>query len=230
MSFEFANASATFQVYINKTLRKLVNVTCVIYLNNILIFNEDSANHQRHVQQVLERFKDFELYVNQKKCEFDIEEIEFLNFIIFTKKIRMNSKRIQMIKEWFKFKIYYKVQIFLRFVNFYRRFIYCYLKIIAPLTSLLKDSENEKKKSFFKWSDEVEQTFRQLKNIFMLICLFIHYDLLKRNRMKTDVFNFVIANIFTQQNENDNWRSRTFWSRKMISAEQMKFMIKSSWL
>ena len=40
------------------------------------------------------------------------------------------------------------MQIFLKFVNFYRRFIYHYFKIIAPLTSLLKDNENEKKNSF----------------------------------------------------------------------------------
>ena len=49
---------------------------------------------------------------------------------------------------------------------------------------------------------------------------FIHYDSLKRNRVKIDVFNFAVASILNQQNENDNWRSMTFWSRKMIPAEQ----------
>ena len=71
-----------------------MNVIYVIYLNDILIFNDKSANHRRHVQQVFERFKNYELYVNLKKCEFDIDEIEFLSFIIFIKEMRMNSKRI----------------------------------------------------------------------------------------------------------------------------------------
>ena len=75
-------------------LKKLVNIICVIYLNDILVFNKDLTNHQRHVQQVLERFRNFEFYVNLKKCKFDIKEIEFLNFIIFAKRVRMNSKRI----------------------------------------------------------------------------------------------------------------------------------------
>ena len=125
-----------------------------------------------------------------------------------------------MIKEWPKFKTYREVQIFLRFVNFYKRFIYCYSKIAVPLTSLLKGNENEKKKSSLKWSNEAEQTFRQLRDIFMLIFFFTHYDFLKRNRVKTDVSNFAVASILSQQNENDNWRSMTFWSRKMILAEQ----------
>ena len=38
--------------------------------------------------------------------------------------------------------------------------------------------------------------------------------------MKIDVFNFTIANIFNQQNKNENWWSMTFWSRKMIFAKQ----------
>ena len=99
MSFDLTNVSIIFQIYINKTLRELVNIICVIYLNNILIFNEDLTKYRRHVQYVLERLRDFELYVNLKNCEFNIEEIKFLNFIIFTKRIQMNSKRIQTIKK-----------------------------------------------------------------------------------------------------------------------------------
>ena len=94
MSFKLINASIIFQIYINKILKKLINIICVIYLNDILIFNENSTKHRLHVQRILERFKNYELYINLKKCKFDIDKIDFLNFIIFTKEIRMNLKRI----------------------------------------------------------------------------------------------------------------------------------------
>ena len=45
MSFELVNASAIFQTYINKMLKKLVNNICVIYLNDILIYSENSTKH-----------------------------------------------------------------------------------------------------------------------------------------------------------------------------------------
>ena len=45
MSFEFTNASIINQIYINKTLRNLMNITCIVYLNNILIFNNKLANY-----------------------------------------------------------------------------------------------------------------------------------------------------------------------------------------
>ena len=49
MSFELTNALIIFQIYINKTLKSLVNVIYVIYLNDILIFNDESANYKHHV-------------------------------------------------------------------------------------------------------------------------------------------------------------------------------------
>ena len=80
--FKLANTFTIFQIYINKAMRKLVNVICVIYLNNILIYNENSTKHWCYMKQMLERLRDYQLYINLKKCQFDAKEIEVLKFII----------------------------------------------------------------------------------------------------------------------------------------------------
>ena len=49
MSFELANASTIFQIYVNKVLRKFVNVIYMIDLNDSLIFNEDSTKYRRYI-------------------------------------------------------------------------------------------------------------------------------------------------------------------------------------
>ena len=87
MLFKLINASIIFQTYINKALKKLVDIIYIIYLNNILIFNKNLTKHQRHEQQIFERLKDFELYINFKKCEFNIEKVEFISCTIFIKEI-----------------------------------------------------------------------------------------------------------------------------------------------
>ena len=53
ISFELINASATFQAFMDKALSKFLDVTCVVYLNNILIFSKEESEHEEHVQQVL---------------------------------------------------------------------------------------------------------------------------------------------------------------------------------
>ncbi len=86
---------------------------------------------------------------------------------------------------------------FLDFVNFYRRFIYRYSKRVVSLTSLLKESKNGKKFGSFVWSNEVEQAFRQLCDIFMLAPLLCHYNSSKKIRVKTNASNFAIASILS---------------------------------
>ena len=50
MLFKLTNASATCQQMINDALRDLLNVTVVVYLDNILIYLKDSAKHEKHVK------------------------------------------------------------------------------------------------------------------------------------------------------------------------------------
>ena len=45
MFFKLINVSTIFQIYINKILRDFIDVICVVYLNNILIYNNDSTHY-----------------------------------------------------------------------------------------------------------------------------------------------------------------------------------------
>ena len=45
MPFGLANIPATFQAYINRALASLINITYIVYLNNILIFNAKPAEY-----------------------------------------------------------------------------------------------------------------------------------------------------------------------------------------
>ncbi len=126
MSFDLINASVIFQTYINKILTELLNDFCVVYLNDILIFFVEKTDHVDHVKQILERLRKFKLYASLKKCEFFITKVNFLEFVIFIEDVSMNSSRVDIIKTWFRLKMYQEIQVFLRFINFYQRFIHHY--------------------------------------------------------------------------------------------------------
>ena len=49
MPFGLANAPVTWQVYINKVLKGLVDVTYIVYLDNILIFSENPEDYLEYV-------------------------------------------------------------------------------------------------------------------------------------------------------------------------------------
>ena len=52
----------------------------------------------------------------------------------------MEEERINAVKAWPEPKSVWDIQVFIRFANFYRRFIQGFSKIAAPLTSMLKTS------------------------------------------------------------------------------------------
>ena len=70
MPFGLSNAPATFQAYINQALIGLIDVTCVIYLDDILIFSADPSRHESDVKEVLEQLWQHKLFAKLKKCEF----------------------------------------------------------------------------------------------------------------------------------------------------------------
>ena len=53
MLFGLCNGSALFQNYINDTLHEYLNNFCTAYLNDILIYSDNEAEHEIHIKRVL---------------------------------------------------------------------------------------------------------------------------------------------------------------------------------
>ena len=53
MQFGLQNALAVFQRMVNELFHDLVDMYVVLYLDNIIIFFKDPAQHDAHVQEVL---------------------------------------------------------------------------------------------------------------------------------------------------------------------------------
>ena len=70
MLFRLVNAPTRFQGYINSILRDCLDVTCLVYLDNILIFSKDEVDHEWHVCKMLQHLGKAGLYLNLEKCEF----------------------------------------------------------------------------------------------------------------------------------------------------------------
>jgi hypothetical protein len=98
MPFGFIKAPAIFQKFMNNILRKYLNVFCIIYLNDILIYNRTRKRHLSHVRKMLKSLKQAGLYTKIQKCEFFKNETIFLNIIIGKNRIRINPQKIEIIQ------------------------------------------------------------------------------------------------------------------------------------
>jgi len=97
MPFRLTNALATFQAYINRALAGLVDICCVVYLDNILIYSDSRKQHIQDIRAVLERLRKFALFASYKKCEFFTTEVEYLSFIVTTARVIIDRSRVATI-------------------------------------------------------------------------------------------------------------------------------------
>ena len=99
MPFGLTNAPATFQAYINEALTGLLDVICIAYLDDIVIYSYDENQHADDVRKVLERLRQYGLFAKLSKCVFNTIEIDFVGYHIGTAGISMDMRRVITIKE-----------------------------------------------------------------------------------------------------------------------------------
>ena len=213
MSFNLCNSSASFQNYINDTLQKYLNNFCTVYLNDILIYSEIEAEHEIHVKRVLQKLREAGLQADITKCAFHVKEISYLELIIITEEVKMNSAKVSTIVKWPSLMNIKDIQSFLSFANFYQRFIYGYSKLASPLTCLTK------KDVPFEWTTECQSAFNALKKVFTSDVILHHYNLNLKIVVETDVSDYVSEGILSQYDENDILHPVAYFFKKHNSAE-----------
>lgn len=123
MHFGLTNAPAVFQRLVNDILRDFINRFVFVYLDDILIYSQDPTKHQEQVRLVLQRLAENQLFVKAEKCQFHTTAIPFLGYIFEAGSIRPDPAKIEAVAQWEPPTSRKKLQQFLGFANFYRRFI-----------------------------------------------------------------------------------------------------------
>src|SRR5438034_11509809 len=119
MSFELTNTSAIFQELINHMLYNHLNEFVIAYLNNILIYSENEEDHKKHIKKILRRFQEKNLYLKSEKCKFHKQQVEYLEHIITTEELEMNSKKIRTVIEFSTSKCVKNIQTFQELTEYY---------------------------------------------------------------------------------------------------------------
>ena len=214
MPFGLTNAPAVFQALVNDVLRDMLNKFVFVYLDDILIFSRTLSEHTRHVQQVLRRLLENSLYIKAEKCEFHAPSVSFLGYIVAGGNIQMDPAKVSAVTSWPVPVDRKKLQQFLGFANFYRKFIRNYSSVAAPLTALTST------KHPFAWTSEANKAFNDLKARFTSAPILHMPDSNLQFIVEVDASDVGVGAILSQRAVEDNkLHPCAFFSRRLSPAE-----------
>lgn len=138
MRYGLSNSTSIFQVFMNEMFREFIHRFVIFYINEILIYSQNLAEHCQHVTQVLQRLREQHLYRKLEKL-VSSTTIPSLSFPITKHGVQMDQRKVDAIRKWPQPTAIKDLQCFQGFGNFYRRFISNFSLISTPLTTLLRN-------------------------------------------------------------------------------------------
>ena len=222
MPFGLTNAPATFQRLMENCLGDLHLRSCIIYLDDIIIFSKTPEEHVHRLSQVFEKLAAAGLKLKPSKCEFFKTEINYLGHVVSREGIKTDDKKIEAIKNWPWPVTNTEVRSFLGFTNYYRRFIHKYSQIAKPLNLLITgdSSKSKNKKTKVEWNESCEQAFERLKEICTQTPVLGYADYTKPFRLNTDASTEGLGAALYQKQEDGTERVIAFASRTLSKSER----------
>ena len=211
--FGLTNPPAAFQRWINKTLQSYIDICCIIYLDDVVIFSDDLEQHRKDVSAILRAIRDQGMKIKPTKCEFHTRETEYLGFIINNQEIKVDPVKTAAIWKWQLPENLKGIQEFMGFCNFYRRFIEGFSRTAKPLYNLTKKGIS------WEWRQKEQNAFNKLRRKLCSTPVLTYCEPGRKLMIKMDTSKYISSGILSQQEEDGTWKLIAYRSKTMEPAE-----------
>nr|CAH66095.1 OSIGBa0114I04.2 [Oryza sativa] len=158
--------------------------------------------HEEHLPLALEKLREHQLYAKFSKCEFWLSEVKFLGHVISAGGVAVDPSNVESVTNWKQPKTVSEIRSFLGLAGYYRRFIENFSKIAKPMTRLLQKDVK------YKWSEECEQSFQELKNRLISAPILILPDPKKGSQVYCDASKLGLGCVLMQDGKVVAYASR----------------------
>lgn len=157
MPFGLNNSASTFQRTMELALQGLQWITCLVYIDDIIIYGTTFDEHISRVDEVLDRIRTAGLKLKPEKCSLLQNEVVFLGHVVSKHGVQPDPSNVAKVLGWPTPINAKQVKQFVATGSYYRRFIKNFAKITRPLVDLTK------KDAKFIWTNQCEEAFQEVK-------------------------------------------------------------------
>ena len=81
----------------NRVFKSFLDKFVLEFIDDILVYSKTRKEHANHLRMVLKTLEEHKLYAKLKKCEFWLEEVQFLGHIVTKDGISEDPTKIEAI-------------------------------------------------------------------------------------------------------------------------------------
>ena len=193
------------QELIEKTMEGIDGIEC--YIDDVAIFSDTWDSHLETLNKVLERLQAHGCAINPSKCEWGVQETDFLGHYLTPEGMRPWSKKVRAILDMKAPRNLKELRAFIGLVNYYRDMWPGRAHALAPLTALTGRQ--------FRWTAIENDAFQKMKAIITGDALLAYPDHNLPFVIETDASDYQLGAIIKQNN-----RPIAHYSRKLTSAQR----------
>ena len=212
LPFGLCSAPATFQRMMDTVLSGLKWQSCLVYLDDVVVFSTTFEQHLQRLRAVLDALRTAGLSLKPEKCHFGYEELKFLGHVVSSDGIRPDPDKTRAVAAFPTPATKQDVRRFLGLCAYYRRFVPNFSKIAEPLHHLTRDNVA------FVWDTKQRQAFCELQRRLQTPPILGHFDENADTEVHTDASNIGLGAVLVQWQEGIE-RVIAYASRTLSSAE-----------
>ena len=180
-----------------------------VYIDDIGCFGKSWAQHLQVLEQAMTHLQDNGFSVNPRKCEWAVEETDFLGYWLTPTGLKPWRKTIHAILQLQHPRMVKDLRSFVGAVTYYRTMFPKRAHIVAPLTAL-----TSQKSGTVTWSAECQHTFETIKAILSSDMLLRYPNHNKPFHVYTDASDLQLGAVIFQDKQ-----PVAFYSRKLNAAQ-----------
>lgn len=189
----------------------------IVYLDDVVVFGSTKKEHDRRVEALLKRMNEYEILLNQQKCIFGVQEIDFLGHVMSEKGVRPTESRMAAVKNFREPKTIAELRSFLGLITYVGRFISNLAAKTEPLRRLLRAG------SSFQWNQEQQEAFDNIKQAVADTKYLGFFDRKDKTKLIVDASPEGLGAVLLQENREGQHRIISFASKSLTDLERKYF-------
>jgi hypothetical protein len=217
MPFGLMNAPSTFQRLNDRVLAPYLRKTCVVYLDDVIVYSRTFDEHVQHLTEVMTVMAESGQLLRPEKCDFFMKNCEYLGHTVGGGGIKMSDDKYTKILTFPIPQNRKQLKRFLGIVSYYRKFV----KNLALLAKPLRELEHNET---YEWTEECKTAFDLILKKFNENAVLAHPDYTKEFVIECDASDAGVGAILMQQHKMPDGSSALrpvfFASRALTKGEK----------